>query len=418
MSQLYVPDGAWTLCTEGKKIPRIQVSSQSTVRIAGGKLAATKEDRFDGNFVCFKMTIAGATLGALAAVAIAASGGAVLGGILAVAAGTGAGALTARLPSICSLLCKPAEWTEIHPKVKFEKKEALLQNATLSCLLGGLVTIKMPNLNLSIDMGLLAGEDVYQNNGGDIISASKNGDSDVSNDQLDRIANYNRLSEADIKDLGFDPYDFHPRNSDGSIDEGFYAQLYEKDGKYVLAFRGTKEGADILEDGVQGVGISSSQYDQAVMLSQKIKQNPYTGDNTVITGHSLGGGLASIAGGITGYPTYTYNAAGVHDKTLTRNNIYRTSMDNVQAYNATDDPLNLAQDNREAILGGIGSKLPIIGSILGLTKALPRASGQRMEINTDVGIVKGHTAIHIVNQLEKELEKMAGTNGTVISKDR
>lgn len=93
-------------------------------------------------------------------------------------------------------------------------------------------------------------------------------------------------------------------------------------------------------------------------------------------------------------------------------------MDNVQAYNATDDPLNLAQDNREAILGGVSSKLPIIGSILGLTKALPRASGQCMEINTDVGIVKGHTAIHIVNQLEKELEEMGGANGTVISKDR
>ena len=51
MSQLYVPDGTWTLCTEGKKIPRIQVSSQSTVKIAGGKLAATKDDRFDGNFI-------------------------------------------------------------------------------------------------------------------------------------------------------------------------------------------------------------------------------------------------------------------------------------------------------------------------------------------------------------------------------
>ena len=93
-------------------------------------------------------------------------------------------------------------------------------------------------------------------------------------------------------------------------------------------------------------------------------------------------------------------------------------MNNVQAYNASDDPLNLAQDNRESVVGVIGSKFPIIGSILGLSGALPRASGQRMEINTEVGIVKGHTAIHIVNQLEKELAEMGGGNSTVISNDR
>ncbi|WP_312820554.1 PAAR-like protein [Kaistella carnis] len=420
MSQLYVPDGTWTLCTEGKKIPRIQVSSQSTVKIAGGKLAATKDDRFDGNFICFKMTIAGAALGTVAAIAIAATGGAALGGILAVAAGSGAGALTARLPSICSLLCKPSQWTEIHPKVKFEQKEALLQNATLSCLLGGLVTIKLPNLDLSIDLGLIAGEDVYKDKANDLtgLDEKNKNKSNASPEQIARIADYNRLEEKDMRALGFDPTDFHPRKADGSIDEGFYAQLYEKDGKYVLAFRGTQEGPDIVEDGVQGIGISSSQYDQAAKLAQKVKDNQYTGNNTVITGHSLGGGLAAIAGGVTGYPTYTYNAAGVHDKTLKRNSVHRESMNNVQAYNASDDPLNLAQDNRESVVGAIGSKFPIIGSVLGLSGALPRASGQRMQINTDVGILKGHTAIHIVNQLEKELAEMGGGNSTVISNDR
>lgn len=414
MSQLYVPDGTWTLCSEGKRIPRIQVSSQSTITIAGGKLAATKDDRFDGNFICFKMTIAGATLGAVAAIAIAATGGAALAGILAVGAGAGAGALTARLPSICSLLCKPADWTEVHPKVKFEQKEALLQNATLSCLLGGLVTIKLPNLDLSIDLGIIAGEDVYKDKANDLagLDEKNKSKSNASPEQIARIADYNRLTEAQIDELGLESGMFHPD------DDGFYAQLYEKDGQYVLAFRGTQEGSDILEDGVQGIGISSSQYNQAAELAQKIKENQYTSNNTVITGHSLGGGLAAIAGGVTGYPTYTYNAAGVHDKTLKRNSVYRESMNNVQAYNASDDPLNLAQDNRESVVGVIGSKFPIIGSILGLSGALPRASGQRMEINTEVGIVKGHTAIHIVNQLEKELAEMGGGNSTVISNDR
>lgn len=410
MSQLYVPDGTWTLCSEGKKIPRIQVNSQSTVKIAGGKLAATKDDRFDGNFVCFKMIAAGAVVGALAAAAIAATGGAALGGFLAAGAagaatGSIAGGLVGKLPSICSLLCKPADWTEIHPKVKFEKKEALLQNATLSCLLGGLVTIKMPNLDLAIDMGLLAGEDIYAESHAELFDNEK---SSVYNNegQKDRIAEYTRLEPKDISTLGLDPTMFN--DNDGS---GFYAALYKKGDNYVVAYRGT-EGKfnDIAEDGLQGVGISSTQYDKSVRLAEAIKRNPnFNSNNTTITGHSLGGGLAAIGGGVTNFPTYTYNAAGVHDNTLTRNQLERKSMNNVQAYNATDDPLNKAQDGRHAVLGLLGW----VGAIANLTGGLQTAAGQRMEIETDVGIIKGHTAIHIVNELQKELDASGGGNTTV-----
>ena len=89
-------------------------------------------------------------------------------------------------------------------------------------------------------------------------------------------------------------------------------------------------------------------------------------------------------------------------------------MNHVQAYNASDDPLNMAQDNREKILGRLGW----VGGLAYLTGGLPHAAGQRMEIETDVGLIKGHTAIHIVNQLEKELAAMGGGNSTVIAKNR
>lgn len=421
MNQLYVPDGTWTLCTEGKKIPRIQVSSQSTIKIENRKLAATEEDRFDGNFICLKMVVASAMVGAVVATAIAATGGATLGGILAATAagaatGASVGAMINKLPSICSLLCKPADWTQVHPKVYFEKKKALLQNATLSCLLGGTVTIKLPDLNFSIDMGLLAGEDVYCDNEGEINDKAQKGKSSVSQEQLDRIAGYHRLSDSEIDKLGLDHTQFHPPN-----DDGFYAQLYEKKGKYVLAYRGTQELPDVGEDILQGVGISSSQYDQSIRLADRMKKMKdrngnavFTAENTTITGHSLGGGLAAAAGGATGFPTYTYNAAGVHNGTLNRNNVHRSDMKNVQAYNASDDPLNMVQDNREKILG----KLGLVGGLTYLTGGLPRVSGQRMEIETDVGIIHGHTAIHIVNQLEKELAAMGGGNSSVIAKEQ
>ena len=63
-------------------------------------------------------------------------------------------------------------------------------------------------------------------------------------------------------------------------------------------------------------------------------------------------------------------------------------------------------------------RLGWFGGLVYLTGGLPRAAGQRMEIETDVGLIKGHTAIHIVNELEKELAAMGGGNSTVIAKDR
>ena len=383
MSQLYVPDGTWTLCTEGKKIPRIQVSSQSTVRIAGGKLAATKDDRFDGNFVCFKMVAAGAVVGALAAAAIAASGGAVLGAFLAAGAagaatGSVAGGLAGKAPSICSLLCKPAQWTEIHPKVKFEKKEALLQNATLSCLLGGLVTIKMPNLQEAIDMAKLTNH-IYDEGApiADGYSVATDLPSDIS----------------DMEELPW-KYD----------DTGFQARMYKgPNNENILVFEGTTPSSlvDWKNNLQQGVGLESKQYKQANELVKRLKKNGVKVDT--VAGHSLGGGLAALAGTKLNLPTYTYNAAGVHDKTFKRYDIDMENAKNIQAYSSDDDILTKLSDNREKLLG----KLGWLGGLATLTGSLPRNNGQRMELDTEVSWLpnpaEGHNPKYIIEVLEKEL---------------
>lgn len=400
MGQLYVPDGTWTLCSNGKKILKIQVTSQATIKIEGGKLAATEKDRFDGNFVCPPMMAAGALVGAVLAGALVASGPALVvfaaGFVGGVAGGT---VLANHLPSVCSLLCRSNEWTALHPKVKLEKKRALLEKATLTCMFGGLVTLKMPNYQESIDMGLLGGNAVY----GDISS--------LTDEEKNRVGLYHKLSDREIAELGLDPKLFRdPKQSH------YYADLYKKGDKYVLAFRGTDPTnmEDIAQDLTQGVGIKSDYYDKATKLAREMKKKGiFTAQNTSITGHSLGGGMAAAAGGASGFPTYTYNAAGVHNATLKKNNVYRKDMNHVQAYNGSSDPLNAVQDSREGVLKTLG----FVGKLVGKTKGLPRAAGERMEVDTGLplqGAGGGHSAINVVRALEKEAASAASR--TVIAK--
>ena len=65
------------------------------------------------------------------------------------------------------------------------------------------------------------------------------------------------------------------------------------DKRVVVAFSGSDEGKDWDDNLKQGVGLSTAQYDQAVAFADKWKA--VGGSDTILTGHSLGGGLASYA---------------------------------------------------------------------------------------------------------------------------
>ncbi|MCC6556009.1 MAG: type VI secretion system tip protein VgrG [Polyangiaceae bacterium] len=101
-------------------------------------------------------------------------------------------------------------------------------------------------------------------------------------------------------------------------DSGFYAAMYEsEDGKKVLAFRGTNEGKDWKTNIPQGIGMETDQYNEAHRLGQAMR-NAYGPEGYEITGHSLGGGLASMASVSSGTKATTFNAAGLHPKTAAR----------------------------------------------------------------------------------------------------
>ena len=70
------------------------------------------------------------------------------------------------------------------------------------------------------------------------------------------------------------------------------------------------------------------------------------GDNLVFTGHSLGGGLASVAALATGRRAVTFNAAGVNPMTLSRLGLRdagRHAGALVRSYRSASDILSLLQ---------------------------------------------------------------------------
>lgn len=166
--QLYVPDKAYLICTQGMHKQQIKVSSQSSIFIAGGRLGATIKDRTGGNFICARMIVAGAIIvaAAVAFVAIAAPAAITIGVGAALAAGaTGgalAGGLLAMMPCTCALLTMSHDWAPVHPRVTFEKKQALIEKSVVQCLLGGNVLIQYSEEAAQAAMNMKRKETAFQ----------------------------------------------------------------------------------------------------------------------------------------------------------------------------------------------------------------------------------------------------------------
>ena len=126
---------------------------------------------------------------------------------------------------------------------------------------------------------------------------------------------WTRVSDDELKALNLSPDDFHPNPNDSQ----FRAALYKSDDeppKYTLAFKGTTmtSESDWKNNIRQGLGLESDYYERAQQLALKV--NSQVGDFDV-TGHSLGGGLASAAAAVVpGTKGITFNAAGLNPETV------------------------------------------------------------------------------------------------------
>lgn len=131
--EAYVHEGVSLICTNGFRPAKLLVKDRG-VRIAGGQLMATEEDK-PTNFAC---KWAGVLAALIAAILIAAPF------IVAVLAAFLIGMLAAL--SLGQLLCWVAlqggKWNMVHPRVKLKGQCALTENSRLTCaLMGGDITI-------------------------------------------------------------------------------------------------------------------------------------------------------------------------------------------------------------------------------------------------------------------------------------
>lgn len=95
---------------------------------------------------------------------------------------------------------------------------------------------------------------------------------------------------------------------------GFQAAVFiDGDGNVVAAYAGTDpaSGADIITNADQATEQMEGQYITGMLLAAKLQENLPEGRSLVLTGHSLGGGIARGASVATGAPAVTFNAAGL-----------------------------------------------------------------------------------------------------------
>ena len=198
------------------------------------------------------------------------------------------------------------------------------------------------------------------------------------------------------EDIGFAVVSDEDRRRLGLLPASKYTdqQLYAKGDppKYVLCMRGTFEKKDWGTNAKQALGFEDTSYNEAIINSQELGRR---GVNVELTGHSKGGGMAAAASAASGLPATTFNAAGVHQKTLisqglTEHQIAEAARD-VEAYHNARDPLNFSQDNRKAALGLLGGLAGSVGGPVGTAVSMalgfvlhsggvPQAFGQRTTV--------------------------------------
>jgi hypothetical protein len=200
---------------------------------------------------------------------------------------------------------------------------------------------------------------------------------DVYNDVPNPPAGFRVATEGDLARIGIRPEMLT------STQSAYRARVYVKgagdDAQFVVSFRGSAAASDWKANFQQGVGLPSDHYAKALKIGQVLARNE--GANVTITGHSLGGGLASAAAIASGRDAATFNAAGLSDRTIQdaqaihdRAGVSRTA--GVAAFYVKGEILSAIQDGGDHLIGALFG-----GPTLAAVADAPEAYGTRIALD-------------------------------------
>lgn len=211
---------------------------------------------------------------------------------------------------------------------------------------------------------------------------------DVYNDTPNPPAGFRVADQADLDRLNIRPEMLEQPGS--SFRARVYATGEGANERYVVAFRGSSSGEDWRNNFQQGLGLDSQSYRKSLDIGRELARSdaPVT-----LTGHSLGGGLASAAAVASGRPADTFNAAGLHGDSIDLARSIATSNGRaaaaVEAYNVPGEILTFVQEGGDRLLGGV------FGGIVGaLVADAPPAYGNRHTLPEVVPAGKSWFAEH------------------------
>ena len=210
--------------------------------------------------------------------------------------------------------------------------------------------------------------------------------SDVYSTNANPPAGWRVASPEDLATLGLSPSQLNIPSAN------FFARVYTTgegaNQQFVVSFRGTEitSGRDWLTNAGQAAGLPTPHYNAALAIGRQIAESGAT--NVVMTGHSLGGGLASAAALASGCDAQTFNASGLSDATIEKANDIRENAGaggpgDIRAYYVRGEILSLLQDGGDRIIGSLlgGGLLGPVGSALGSLIDAPEAYGTRIELD-------------------------------------
>jgi hypothetical protein len=174
--------------------------------------------------------------------------------------------------------------------------------------------------------------------------------------------------------------------------------VFGSDFKDTVAFKGSASLEDFKNNAQQGLNMHSDYYEKAVDIGRRIEQK---GADVTITGHSLGGGMASAASVASGRVATTFNPAGLHSDTVTRYGGTVHASD-IQRYQVEGEVLDGAQSQgllstlAMAAVGGV----PGIVSKLVVAAVMPDAVGSLRKLPGSGNPVSRHSMSDVIEGIE------------------